>query len=112
MLDCPFPSSVLVGTVQLARLMYEVEHRARHALHRKKYSVSSNDFWYIDEYHKMIRWGIIIHGGIDGYCRLVTFLQASSNNNADTMFQAFNSGISEYGFPHRVQMNKVAKMYK
>ena len=84
-----------------------VERHARHALHRRKYSVRSpNDLWHIDGYHKLIRWGIVIHGGIDGHSRLTMFLQASTNNRADTMFRAFRSGISEFGLPCRVRMDK------
>ena len=28
----------------------------------------SNDVWHIDGHHKLIRWGIVIHGMIDGFC--------------------------------------------
>ena len=34
------------------------------------------------------------------------FLQASTINRADTMFRAFRSGISEFGLPCRVRMDK------
>ena len=84
-----------------------VESRIRHVLHRRPYSVPSpNDLWHIDGYHKLIRWRIVIHGGIDGYSRMIMFLQAATNNRADTMLCAFRKGVTEFGLPSRVRMDK------
>ena len=58
------------------------------------------------EYHKLIRWRIIVHGGIDGYSCLVTYLKASNNNRATTAFSAFEAGVSEYGIPSRVRTDR------
>ncbi|KIM74567.1 hypothetical protein PILCRDRAFT_79976, partial [Piloderma croceum F 1598] len=30
-----------------------------------------NSLWHLDGHHKLIMWGIIIHGVIDGYCHTV-----------------------------------------
>ncbi|KAI9569823.1 hypothetical protein HD554DRAFT_2019662, partial [Boletus coccyginus] len=30
-----------------------------------------NALWHIDGHHKLICWGIVIHGIIDGFCRMV-----------------------------------------
>ncbi|KAI6114827.1 hypothetical protein EDD16DRAFT_1483344, partial [Pisolithus croceorrhizus] len=30
-----------------------------------------NAVWHINGHHKLIRWGIVIHGFIDGFCRTV-----------------------------------------
>lgn len=38
---------------------------------------------------KLIRWKIVIHGGVDGKTRLVVFLRASDNNRAETVGAAF-----------------------
>ena len=44
-----------------------------------KYSVPrSNHLWRIDRHHKLIAWGIVIHGVIDGFCRTV-----SANHSAN-----------------------------
>lgn len=51
----------------------------------------------------MIRWGLVIHGGIDGFSRLVVFLQCSDNNRADTVKQAFLGAVSQYGLPSRLR---------
>ena len=57
-----------------------VQMRTRGVLHRRKYSVPSpNALWHIDGNHKLIRWRIVVHGGIDGYSRLIVFLKASPN---------------------------------
>ena len=62
---------------------FGVEARLRNVLHRRKYSVQSpNYLWHIDGYHKLNRWHIVIHGCIDGYSRMITFLRASTNNRA------------------------------
>ena len=45
-----------------------MERRFRRALHQRQYSVCMpNSLWHIDGYHKLIRWRIVIHGGIDGF---------------------------------------------
>ena len=86
---------------------FGVESRARGVLRRRRYHVDSpNDLWHIDGYHKLIRWRLVIHGGIDGFSRLIMFLKVSSNNRAETMFQAFEQGVTEFGLPSRIRMDK------
>ncbi|KAI6099206.1 hypothetical protein EDD16DRAFT_1497938, partial [Pisolithus croceorrhizus] len=44
-------------------------------IHRRQYQVSCpNALWHMDGHHKLIHWGIVIHGIIDGYCRTVCAL--------------------------------------
>ena len=84
-----------------------IKGRIRRVLHRREYSVESpNALWHIDGYHKLIRWKIVIHGGIDGYSRLVTYLKVSNNNRASTALTAFEAGLSEYGLPSRVRTDR------
>ena len=46
--------------------------RERRTIQRRVYRVKrSNALWHIDGHHKLIRWGFVIHGIIDGYCRTV-----------------------------------------
>lgn len=69
-----------------------VQSRFRQVIHRRKYCVAMpNSLWHIDGHHKLIRWRIIIHGGIDGYCRLPVYLRASTNNLSDTILDCFLS---------------------
>lgn len=52
------------GLNQLLRRRKNIRHR--------KYSVKRpNALWHLDGHHKMIRWGIVIHGFVDGYSRMV-----------------------------------------
>ena len=37
-----------------------------------------NALWHMDGHHKLIRWGIVIHGFIDGFCHMVCFIVLSS----------------------------------
>ncbi|KAG9043187.1 hypothetical protein FS837_009922 [Tulasnella sp. UAMH 9824] len=51
----------------------------------------------------LIRWKIVIHGGIDGKTRLVVFLRASDNNRAETVGTAFEEATKAWGWPSRVR---------
>ena len=78
--------------------------RWAHSIHRRSYRVPCpNALWYIDGYHALIRWKFVVHGGIDGYSRLVVFLKCSSNNRADTVFNLFITACNSLGIPSRVR---------
>ena len=84
-----------------------MERRFRRALHRRQYIVCMpNSLWHIDGYHKLIRWRIVIHGGIDGYSRLPVYLRASTNNRAETVLQCFQQAVEHHGLPSRVRCDK------
>jgi hypothetical protein len=51
----------------------------------------------------MYRWRFVIHGGIDGYSRLVVFFKLSDNNRADTVLEAFKEGVEIWGLPVKVR---------
>jgi hypothetical protein len=49
--------------------------RRRITIHRRKYKSSRpNALWHCDGHHKLILWGIVIHGFIDGNCRTVSLI--------------------------------------
>jgi hypothetical protein len=55
--------------------------RNRTTIRRRKYTVARpNALWHMDGHHKLILWGIVIHGFVDGYSRLVCQLMVSSNS--------------------------------
>ncbi len=81
-----------------------VEERSRKKIKRAVYhSDGPHHVWHIDGNHKLIKWGIVIHGGIDGCSRSIIFLQASDNNLSTTVFDAFMGGVSRFQLPKRVR---------
>uniref|UniRef100_A0A1X7U5U9 Integrase core domain-containing protein n=1 Tax=Amphimedon queenslandica TaxID=400682 RepID=A0A1X7U5U9_AMPQE len=68
------------------------------AIRRRTYHVESpNYIWHINGNHKLIRWRIVVHGGVDGYSRVIVFLKPSTNNLAATMLSRFERGVTDYG---------------
>ncbi|KAJ2914203.1 hypothetical protein MD484_g6221, partial [Candolleomyces efflorescens] len=78
--------------------------RTRASISRREYtSVRPNACWHMDGHHKLIAWGIVIHGFVDGYSRKVMGLRASSNNKAQTVLNVFLDSVGQHGFPSRVR---------
>lgn len=71
---------------------------------RRTYSVPGPNFlWHIDGNHKLIKYRLVIHGGIDGFSRLITYLSCASNNRADTVLTQFLQATEQYGTPSRIR---------
>ena len=86
---------------------YGVILRSHAVLHRRSYQASSpNALWHLDGYHKLIRWRFVIHGAVDGFSRLITFLKVADNNRAETVLNAYLQAVDEFGLPSRVRMDK------
>ena len=49
------------------------------------------------------RWKFVIHGCIDGFSRVITYLKCSSDNTSATVLRLFKQAVHEWGLPSRVQ---------
>ncbi len=100
---------VKVPRAELRAAIHRTDHantvaRRSNVIKRHVYTVSSpNSVWHIDGNHKMIRWRHVIHGGIDGFSRLVVFLNCADNNRAPTVLDPFLKGVSQFGLPDRIR---------
>ncbi|XP_039870712.1 uncharacterized protein LOC120723360 [Simochromis diagramma] len=78
-----------------------------HVLRRRQYSVPGpNSLWHIDGNHKLIRWRFVVHGGTDGFSRLIVYLTVAGNNRARTVLESFIAAVEQYGLPSRVRSDK------
>ena len=80
-----------------------VERRRSRLRHRVYDTPSPNYVWHIDGNHKLVRWGFVIHIAIDGFSRLVTFAEASTNNLSATVLTHFLLAVDTFGRPLRVR---------
>ncbi|XP_071829650.1 uncharacterized protein [Apostichopus japonicus] len=80
--------------------------RTAPSMQRRTYSVAGpNSLWHIDGNHKLVRWKMVIHGGIDGFSRLIVFLHASNNNRKETVFEHFVTATTLCGIPSRIRVD-------
>ena len=49
-------------------------------------------------------------GCIDGYSRLVVFMDVATNNKAETVSNLFTQAAQSYGYPSRVRTDKGGNM--
>ncbi|KAK7151702.1 hypothetical protein R3I94_008146 [Phoxinus phoxinus] len=74
-------------------------------IRRRQYSVPApNAMWHIDGNHKLIRWRI--HGGIDGFSRMIVYLKAAMKNSASVVLHSFIQAVNRFGLPSRVRSDK------
>ena len=59
---------------------------------------------------------MVIHGCIDGFGRLITYLLVADNNRAATVCDLFENATAKFGVPSRVRCDRkgenVAEMTK
>ena len=114
--DFPTASKVMLAGILRGRGIFLQRSRLRDSIHRtdpvntalrchqlvrrRPYSVEGpNALWHIDGKYKLVRWRLIIHGGIDGFSRLVVYLHCSSDNKATTVLNHFYEAVRQYGLP-------------
>jgi hypothetical protein len=86
--------------------------RKRTTVERRVYAaIAPHNVWHIDGHHKLIKFGLVVHSGIDGFTHLVTFLHCSNNNRAATVKDLFVAAVTEYGIPAKIRCDKGLKMW-
>lgn len=48
----------------------------------------------------------MIHGGIDGFSRMIVYLRCSTDNLSSTVYDQFLCAVSSFGLPSRVRSDK------
>lgn len=82
----------------------EESYEKRSVLHVADYNVGGpNHLWHLDGYHKLIKWGFVIHGCIDGFSRSIVFLRCSNNNLSSTVLKNFGDAVANFGCPSRTR---------
>lgn len=66
-------------------------------------SAGPNAVWLIDGNHQLIRWIFVIHGGIDGYSRLIVYLKCADNDRALTVLSLYTDAVHLHGLPNRAR---------
>ena len=119
-LNHPYDGERLLAGHLISRGVYVTRARLRASIHRVDpvntalrrsivvrrrvyFANGPNHVWHIDGNHKLIRWKLVVHGGIDGYSRTIVFLSCANNNRAATVFSAFEGAVALYGIPSRVR---------
>ena len=81
-----------------------VDLRHRRCLRYRVYdNPCPNYVRHLDGNHKLIRCGIVIHVGIDGFTSLVTFAKVTNNNKTSTVFGHFQQALAQYGRPLQIR---------
>ncbi|KAL3043287.1 hypothetical protein OYC64_003203 [Pagothenia borchgrevinki] len=74
---------------------------------RRTYSVRAPlSLVHVDTNHKLIRYDIVIFGGIDGFSRKIMYLEPANNNKASTGFTFFLTSCERNGLPSRVRCDQ------
>ena len=93
----------------LRAAIHRVDHentiqRQTSVINRRVYCAPHpNAVWHLDGNHKMIRWRLVIHAGIDSFSRCITYVKCSNSNCANTVIEAFLEGTAMFGLPVHVR---------
>ena len=66
-----------------------------------------NSLWHLDGHHSLVRWGLVVHGCIDGFSRRIIFLHCSPNNLSETVLSLFLDAVEKDGlWPSRIRVDR------
>lgn len=81
-----------------------IEQRKTKPIKRREYVVAGPHYvWHMDGHHKLVKFGFVTHGCIDGYSRAVLYLHCSTNNKASTVLRLFKDAVQSYVMPMQVR---------
>lgn len=71
---------------------------------RRVYNVQGpNHLWHVDGHHKLIKYGLVTMGCIDGFSRIITYLRCVTNNLKATALALFEEAVEQWDLPSRVR---------
>lgn len=74
-----------------------VKEHFRQTIRRREFRVPyPNSLRHIDGYHKLIKWKIVMHGGVDGYSWIPVYMAASDNKKTTRVLDAFEGTVRKY----------------
>lgn len=100
---------IKVPRSSLRATIHRVDHentvqRSSSVVNRRTYCAQRPNFvWHIDGMHKLIRWKFVVHAGVDGFSRLIVYINGADNNRASTVLEQFINGVSSFGLPSHVR---------
>jgi hypothetical protein len=69
-------------------------------------SAGPHNCWHIDGHHKLVRFGLVTHGCIDGFSRAVMYLRCCNNNKSTTTLRLFKDATRRFMTPKHVRGDK------
>lgn len=72
----------------------------------KYHSPYPNGCWHYDGNHKLVRWGFVITGCVDGFSRRIMWLKVVTNNKSGTLLNIFKEAIDRHGVPDKTRCDK------
>ncbi|CAL8315528.1 unnamed protein product [Arctogadus glacialis] len=106
----PVPQAVMDAFVELHRLISFRNPTQR--IVRMEMGNAGRPRFIIDRDHviellemgqNLIRYNIVIFGGVDGFSRKIMYLNAANNNKAATNLSFFTKAVERFGLPQRVR---------
>jgi hypothetical protein len=80
------------------------QQRKHKAVKRRVYEVEGpHHLWHINGHHKLMNYGLVTHGCIDGYSRAIMYMRCTDNNQAATTLRLFQGACLQYMLPSRVR---------